>query len=82
MAKPPVKIFISRLAPDTTCQEVCTFVKEVFDTEVDCEALKTKHPGYASFVISAPFSSGEKLLRPSDWPDYALVKKYFYQDNA
>ena len=82
VAKPPMKIFISRLAPDTTCQEVCTFVKEVFDTEVDCEALKTKHPGYASFVISAPFSSGEKLLRPSDWPDYALVKKYFYQDNA
>ena len=50
VAKPPVKVFISRLAPDTTCQEVCTSVKEVFDTEVDCEPSKTRHPEYISFV--------------------------------
>ncbi|XP_070554548.1 uncharacterized protein [Ptychodera flava] len=45
------KVFVTRLAPSTTAQDVQRFVKSSLQMNVKCEKLKTKYDTYASFLV-------------------------------
>ena len=52
-AQKPVVLFISRVDPDTTEEEVEKFANIHFQkTEIHCEKLKTRYNFYASFKVA------------------------------
>ena len=46
-----IPVFISRLAPSTSVDEVIAYVKDVQNIEVKCAQLKTRHGSYSSFKL-------------------------------
>lgn len=77
-------VFLSRLAPDTTCRDVVEFVNDSFSRNADVIQLKTKYPDtYASFKVSVNVDSDsiEKIISPELWPEGALVRRFFEPRN-
>jgi len=72
-------LFISRVDPDTTQEEVEKFAKIHFQkTEIHCEKLKTRYNFYASFKVTPEGVEMEDALSSDIWPSGILVKKLFY----
>ena len=47
-----ISLFVSRLSPDSTCEDVSSFVKKSLKVdEISCAKLQSCHPGHASFKI-------------------------------
>ncbi|XP_077977458.1 uncharacterized protein LOC144433018 [Glandiceps talaboti] len=70
-------IFISRLAPNTTSNQIITYMKSTFNIDVNYEALNTKYNSYASFRVTARGISYKEIVRPEKWPCGVLIRKYF-----
>ena len=78
-AQKPVVLFISRVDPDTTKEEVENFANIHFQkTEIHCEKLKTRYNFYASFKVTLQGVEMEDALSSHIWPSGILVKKFFY----
>jgi len=92
MQMKPVSIFVSRLHPDTVCNDIVSCVTDTLkDTlnlsapriKITCEQLKTKFDSYASFYVIIIVEEVCKrdvidLLMSSDgWPKGVLVRKFF-----
>ncbi|XP_064596696.1 uncharacterized protein LOC135463368 [Liolophura sinensis] len=74
---PPVEIFITRLEPTTTSNDVIQYVKDNSGVNVECKRLDTKYDTYASFWIRVTGKVSNMLLRSSFWPDEVLVRKFY-----
>jgi len=85
-----VKLFVSRLNPLTSCEEVKEYARSIIHAdnivsqEIECESLTLKFEGlYASFhvsihVDSSDFSHAVALLMNADkWSNGVFVKRYF-----
>ena len=76
----PAEIFISRLDPLTTTEELTTFVKKQFpDSSVSCEQLATKYDTYSSFHVSIQNIAFKEIYNPNNWPSGILVKRFFFK---
>jgi len=74
-AQKPVVLFISRVDPDTTQEEVEKFANIHFQkTEIHCEKLKTRYNFYASFKVTLQGVEMEDALSSHIWPSGILVK--------
>lgn len=72
-------IYVSRLAPDTTADEVCELLKPEFP-EVTCHQLETKYPQYYSaFKVTVHLHNFETALKPNHWPSGCYVTRYFHR---
>nr|XP_006823137.1 PREDICTED: uncharacterized protein LOC102807118 [Saccoglossus kowalevskii] len=76
-SSPPFKLFVTRLAPSTTEQDICSYVNQVFDIKVKCEKLETKFDTYASFQVKTTISLARCLLSPTSWPNGILIPKFY-----
>jgi len=76
-AQKPVVLFISRVDPDTTKEEVEKFANIHFQkTEIQCEKLKTRYNFYAFFKVPLQGVEMEDALSSHIWPSGILVKNY------
>jgi len=74
-----VVLFISRVDPETTQEEVEKFANIIFQTaEIHCEKLKTRYNFYASFKDTLQGVEMEDALSSHIWPTGIIVKKFFY----
>ena len=89
--KRSIDVFVSRLEPTTTEEEVVDCTYEVLEVENDasvkCVKLKTKFHGYASFHISISVDAAamktkiDRLMSTDAWPKGLLVRRYFPPKN-
>lgn len=75
----PAEIFVSRLNPETTEDEVKSYAMEQFKDakEVTCVRIPTKYPTYASFKVSISGIPFKESVNVEKWPLGILVKRYF-----
>ena len=73
----PTKVFLTRVAAATEEVDVKEHIKEMFSLDVDVKKLETKHPSYASFMITTNTSGYRTLLDESKWPSDAAIRKWY-----
>ena len=71
------RIFVSRLAPSTSEQNIKEFLSNELKIDVNCIKLKTKHESYASFCIEANEEHYEALVSPDLWDAGVLLFPFF-----
>ena len=72
-----MKIFVSRLQPETTENELQKYLKEDFGLDSKCTKLKTRYDSYASFKIDIMCDPTFDVYSPKIWPKGLLVKRFF-----
>lgn len=71
------EIFVSRLHPETTEEEVGECVQEsTGDKPIAVAKLRSRYPNYASFRISCDAKHRESLLSNDSWEEGVLVRPY------
>ena len=70
-------VFISRLSPDTSCEDIIKYANDSLKLSVKCEKLKSKFDSYASFKIDVVCNNPAMLYNPESWPSGILVRKFF-----
>lgn len=82
---PPSKhIFISRLASDTTAEEIDYYIKSKINMSYGITVHKftySQQRSITSFKISVPFDIFSQVVDPSFWPLHVLVREYEYNNN-
>lgn len=76
---PPMKqIFVSRLAPDSTSEDVMAYIQaKISDATIKVEKFKFSYDRQvASFKINVPPEHFATTSSPSFWPEYLVVKEY------
>jgi hypothetical protein len=68
---------MNRLAPGTTEEDVCDYVRFVFgvDHDAHCESLNARYNTYTSFKVVVNANNLEGLMNPMLWPEQVLVRK-------
>lgn len=74
---PPTEVFVTRLEPDTTVDDLLGYIKQKSGIQAECEQLQTKFNTYASFWLSIPGQYARSVLRSNYWPTDVLVRKYY-----
>ncbi len=62
-------VFISRLDPGTTVQNVSQYLKSKYKEHMRVEQMQTKYDSYASFKVHAPHAMKRDLLNRYNWDD-------------
>ena len=75
----PADIFISRLDPETTEDQLTAFVESQFGNanSMVCKKLKTKFDSYSSFHVLFQRVIFSEALLLDNWPAGALVKRFY-----
>ncbi|KAG0434299.1 hypothetical protein HPB47_019203 [Ixodes persulcatus] len=58
-------LFITKLNPDTSCEDISSHLSPVGVEEVECRKLKTRYDSYASFHVSVAAKEFDKLSDPT-----------------
>ena len=74
---PVARLFVTRLQPETTVNDVIKHIQTFSDVNTTCEKLVTKYDTYASFCITLPRSKIDILLSADKWPENVLVRKFY-----
>ncbi|GBL89114.1 hypothetical protein AVEN_255247-1 [Araneus ventricosus] len=70
-------IFLSRLGPDTTVNDITNFLAPLNLKFLQCHRLKTKYQSYASFHIEVYENDLKQLLDSTFWPEgYLIAESY------
>jgi len=95
--KKTVHLFVTRLDPNTACDDVTSCVVDsvsnslnimLHKDNIKCERLKTKFDTYASFRVSTAVDESIKdsvidlLMSGDGWPVGVLVRRFYYQRNG
>ena len=82
MHRKPADVFVSRLNPNTTIDEVKSFVSSQFKSAHTtlCQQLKTRYDTYASFYVQIDGISFNEALNLDNWPEGVLVKRFYKRD--
>ncbi|KAG0442719.1 hypothetical protein HPB47_015632 [Ixodes persulcatus] len=78
--RPPVKraLFVTRLSPDTTCEDVNNYLSSVLQTRTfQCTKLRSKHDSYSSFHVSTTVDCLIKINDSSVWPEGSLFRPFW-----
>lgn len=71
-------LFLSKVAPGTTCDSVTEYVKGVTGiTSLDCQAL-TNNSEYCSFKLSVLHNDYSKLINEDVWPEGVLLRDFIF----
>ena len=80
---PRVEVFVSRLAPETTEEDIAEVVVDIIGNRpLRIQKLRTRHTTYASFRVSAEETHRRALLDPSQWDSGTLVRPYIFRDST
>ena len=71
------RIFISRLDPDETVDNMKEYVKGLTGEDCDVEKLNARFPTYSSFVITCSKRHENTLLDPDEWEEGLLVRPFY-----
>ena len=82
MHRKPADVFVSRLNPNTTIDDVKSFVSSQFKSAhtMLCQQLKTRYDAYASFYVEIDGISFNEALNSDNWPAGLLVKRFYKRD--
>ena len=72
-----VAVFVSRLLPETTAEDMEAFVQEMRDLSSKCVKLETKHQSYASFKVEVTCDNVPDIYDPEKWPVGAYIRSYY-----
>jgi len=75
--KPPVEIFITRLHPDSTVDDIKQYAIDQINVVITCEQLVTKYDTYTSFKVIVVNSIANQLLPSEFWPTNVFVRKFY-----
>ena len=70
------EIFVSRLDPDVSVEDVKAHVKTTFNIDADVECVRSTQY-HTSFRVSAKTVNPRLLLDTRSWPEGAFVKRWF-----
>lgn len=70
-------VFVSRLKPKTSCDNVASHVWSVAGHRVDVEKLQTRYQSYTSFYVKCSRHIRMDLLNGELWPSGALIKPFY-----
>lgn len=72
-----ITLYISRLQPNTTLEDITSFLKNDFP-EVICENGQSKYPAhYSSFKITISDSNYNSIMNPDIWPKGIYINRFF-----
>ena len=72
-----VAVFVSRLLPETTAEEMEAFVQDTHHMSSKCVKPDTKHQSYASFKVEVTCDNIPDMYDPEKWPVGAYVRRYY-----
>lgn len=81
---PPKSIFISRLASETTVEDIKYYINTNLNSQVEiltCKFSYTQTRSITSFKITVSPEVYDKLIDPCFWPINTLVREYIYKEN-
>lgn len=79
--EPKSWIFVSRLHPSTTANEIEQYARDNGISIFDCERLQIRSPDIAAFKFSVPKRLENKSLSEDSWPVNAIVRRYHRHSN-
>ena len=69
----PSELFVSRLDPDASCEDVKRHIKDTFNLDATVECVKaTSH--HTSFHVTAKCQNSRRLINPANWPEGVFLK--------
>lgn len=71
-----VVLFVSRLDPTVSKEQVIEYFKQANILSVECERLTSRYDSYSSFKIALPACHSDKVLNAEFWPIGTLVKRF------
>lgn len=74
--KRPKLVFVSKLSPSTTAEQLQAHLSSVNVAPLFCHRLKTKYETYASFCVGVDDMYFQRLCDPSTWPSDCLFKPF------
>ena len=80
-AVPKLKhLFVSRLDPSHSCDDIVSYIKNVFSFQADayikCHKFKNERNTYSSFKISVRSDIFDGINKPNFWPKNAFIKEF------
>ena len=76
-----VSLFIGRLDPSTTSEDVALHVKNIVGSGSTIEAVEIPHChdkyGYRGFKVCVPAEDVGRVLQADKWPKHVTVRKFF-----
>ena len=69
-------IFISRLSPSTTIDQLKAHLNNNNIQLMDLEKIQTKSTDIAVFKLQVPFSEVGRVFDPTIWPKYTILRPY------
>ena len=70
-------VFVSRLSPSTSVNNLQDYVLNKAKLRVKCFQLKSRHDSYKSFRIIVSDEHRDRLLVPTIWPQHVVVRQFF-----
>ena len=71
------RIFVSRLDPQLTGDDLREFVRDLTGTVCEITKLKTRFPTYASFVITCSKEHETLLMDPDEWEEGIIIRPFY-----
>ena len=75
-----VCVFVSRLDPSTSPEELESFMMDSHKLAAKCTQLTTKHDSYASYKVEVMCDNVAELYNPEKWPAAVYLRKFFRQN--
>ena len=72
-----VAVFVSRLLPETTAEDMEAFVQETHHLSSKCVKLEAKHQSCASFKVEVTCDNAPDIYDPEMWPVGAYIRRYY-----
>ena len=72
-----MRVFVSRLCPESTCTGVKQYVAEMLEDEVTVVRLNTRFPSYASYMVTCDISHKEKILCGAEWENGVIIRPFY-----
>ena len=70
-------VFVSRLDPDTTEDDMERYVRETHNLKSTCTKLQSKHDSYASFKVEVFCQNISDFYSPDKWPAGIYLRRFF-----
>ena len=70
-------VFVSRLDPDTTEDDMERYVRETHNLKSTCTKLQSKHDSYASFKVEVFCQNISDFYSPDKWPAGIYLRTFF-----
>lgn len=69
-------LFVTKLAPETTCEDISSHLSSAGVENLKCRRLKTRYDSYSSFHVCVPSKDFGRLSDPGLWPKSCLYKPF------